>query len=63
MRGVPPMDVPQPNVAGPSSTPVVEKEAGGKEPGLATGKTLGDAAPAEGVSDKKDAPAPASSLS
>ena len=52
-RGAPPMVVPQSNVAGPSSAPTTEKEAG-----LTTGEAPGDAAPVERVSDEKDSPVP-----
>ena len=52
-RGAPPMVVPQSNVAGPSSAPATEKEAG-----LTTGEAPGDAAPVERVSDEKDSPVP-----
>lgn len=59
-RKVPPVVVPPPDVAGPSSAPIAEKEANGKESSPATGEAPGDADPIEEVLDKKTTPTPVS---
>lgn len=59
-RKVPPVAVPPPDVARPSSAPIAEKEADGKESGPTTGEASGDAAPVEEVLDKKTTPTPVS---
>lgn len=59
-RKVPPVAVPPPDVAGPSTAPIAEKEADGKESGPAMEEASGDAAPAEEVLDKKTIPTPVS---
>lgn len=62
-RKVHPVAMPPPDVAGPSSAPIAEKEADGKESGPAMGEAPGDAAPVEEVLDKNTTPTPVSPLS
>lgn len=57
------MAVLEPDIARPSSVPVVEKEACGKEAGPAMGEAPRDAAPAEGVSNENDSLTPITHLS